>query len=739
MGRCHNPGPPTDRLHGDQPGKLPPQRAVRRTLSVSLYVSRSWHRRHTALQHFVAAEPGRQQVAVTTTRTEPMARRRAARRLRAAATAVVMLTTVPLTVTPLGAQTDGDGSAVPTLISEGTVTVTILHNNDGESKLLPDVESGFPGVARFVAAMRELQDAATGPVVTLTSGDNFLASLELGVSLDREGPMYDSAALSGIYDAMALGNHDFDFGPDVTARFIEGFDPPIPFLSANIDVSAEPALAALAERGLVAPSTVIETGGERIGVIGAVTPWLPNISSPRKVVVSAVLEAVQAEADRLEADGVNKIVLVSHLQDVNEEVALVGELGGVDVVIAGGGDDLLANPGDTCQPDEEPVSAYPMWVDDAVGSQVPVVTAPGAYRCIGKLEVTFDADGNVTAAAGASIGVALDRDPDATVQADVVEPLTAEVALVGSTALGTSDVELEGRKPVVRTQSTNVGSLMADALRVRSAHLAPGFGVAAPQVAVTNGGGLRNDSVIGAGAVSVGTTWAIAPFNNVLVAAEVPRDTLAELLERALSALPRASGQFPHISGMTVTYDPHGVGQGIDRDGDCGLIEPAGTRLREVTLDDGTKIVTGGEVVPGDPVALATLDFLANGGDCYPFDDLTFTRLGVTYQQALADYIAEDLNGMISAEQYPVDGGNRVMALASEEAPDDEADEGDDMLYTVQPGDFLWKIAAAHLGHGARWPLIFEANEGREQAYGGALTDPDVILVGWVLRIPLVG
>jgi len=661
--------------------------------------------------------------------------------VRWAAAAIAMLLAVPLAALPSGAQADDDGGAAPTLISAGPVTLTILHNNDGESKLLPDVESGFPGVSRFVAAMRELQAAAAeaGPAVTLTSGDNFLASLELGVSLDREGPMYDSVALSGIYDAMALGNHDFDFGPDVTARFIEGFDPPIPFLSANIDVSAEPELAALAARGLVAPSTVIETGGERIGVIGAVTPWLPNISSPRRAVVSAVLPAVQAEADRLAADGVNKIILVSHLQDVNEEVALVGELKGVDVVIAGGGDDLLANPGDTCQPDEEPVAPYPMWADDAAGSRVPVVTAPGAYRCIGKLEVTFDADGNVTAAAGASIGVALDRDPDATVQADVVEPLTAEVALVGSTALGTSDVELEGRKPVLRSQSTNVGSLMADALRVRGAHLASGFGVAAPQVAVTNGGGLRNDSVIGAGTVSVGTTWDIAPFNNVLVTAEVPRATLAELLERALSALPRASGQFPHVSGMTVVYDPDGTGQGIDRDGNCGLIEPAGTRLREVILDDGTQIVTDGEVVPGDPVALATVDFLAGGGDCYPLGDIAFTRLGVTYQQALADYIVEDLSGMISAEQYPADGGNRVMESASDEAPDGDADDGDYMLYTVQPGDFLWKIAAARLGHGARWPLIFEANEGREQAYGGALTDPDVILVGWLLRIPLVG
>ncbi len=676
-------------------------------------------------------------MAVSETGSDHIRRRSGARRWRSFGAVAAVLLAVPLAATPVAAQADGpvgpDGAgAVPTLISVDTgesVRLTILHNNDGESKLLPSAESGFPGVARFVAEMRELQAAAAndGPVVTLTSGDNFLASLELGVSLEREGPMYDSVALSGVYDAMALGNHDFDFGPDVTARFIEGFDPPIPFLSANIDVSAEPALAALADRGLVAPSTVIETGGERIGVIGAVTPWLPNISSPRNVVVSAVLPAVQAEADRLAADGVNKIILVSHLQDVNEEIALVAVLTGVDVVIAGGGDDLLANAGDTCQPDEEPVAPYPMWVADASGTQVPVVTAPGGYRCIGKLAVTFDADGNVTAATGSSIGIALDREPDATVQTDVVEALTSQVALVDSVEIGTSEVELEGRRSVLRTQSSNIGSLMADALRVRGARLAPNFGVAPPQVAVSNGGGLRNDSVIPAGAVSVGTTWDIAPFNNVLVTGTVSRATLAELLERAVSGLPGASGQFPHVSGMTVVYDPLGNAQGIDRDGDCGLTEPTGNRVRSVTLDDGTQLVRDGEVVPGDPIALATVDFLANGGDCYPLGEIAFTRLGVTYQQALSDYIAEDLNGVIGADQYPIDGGDRVHAAEPGELQFD---------YVVQPGDTLQQLARRYLGDPRAWPEIFEANRGSVQPYGRTFTDPDLIGVGWTLRLP---
>lgn len=672
-------------------------------------------------------------MAVPPMRSDHDRRRPRLRRSRRFATVAAVLLAAPLVATPVSAQAGEveDPVAEPTLISEdagASVTLTVLHNNDGESKLLGDAESGFPGVARFVAAMRELQAAAAGPVVTLMSGDNFLASLELAVSLDREGPMYDSVALSGVYDAMALGNHDFDFGPDVTARFIEGFDPPIPFLSANIDVSAEPALAALAARGLVAPSTVVETGGERIGVIGAVTPWLPNISSPRNVVVSAVLPAVQAEADRLAADGVHKIILVSHLQDVNEEVALVAELTGVDVVIAGGGDDLLANSGDTCQPDEEPVSPYPMWVDDASSTPVPVVTAPGGYRCIGKLEVTFDADGNVTAATGSSIGVALDREPDPAVQADVVEPLTSEVALVDSTQIGTSEVALEGRKQVLRTQSTNIGSLMADALRAHAIAHAPSFAAQVPHVAVVNGGGLRNDSVISPGPVAVGTTWDIAPFNNLVVVGTISRETLVDLLERALDTVPAAAGQFPHVSGMTVVYYPGAPPVSIDRDGDCRNWDSYwGGRVYSVTLDDGTEIVRDWTVVEGEPVTIATVDFLANGGDCYPLGDIEFTRLGLTYQQALATYVAAGLDGFISAERYPIDGGQRVRAAQADELLVD---------YVVQPGDTLREVARWHFGDPNAWPKIFEANRDKPQPYGGALTDPDFVLVGWTLRVP---
>lgn len=606
-------------------------------------------------------------------------------------------------------------------------TLTILHNNDGESKLLPDEEAGFPGAARFAAFLKGRQAAAAeagNGVITLTSGDNFLASQELAISLDREGPWYDAVALSGLYDAMALGNHDFDFGPENAARFISGFDPAVPFLSANLDFSGSPAMTALAEQGRVAASAVVETGGERIGVIGAVTQQLPNISSPGVVKVSDVLTAVKREADRLTGDGVNKIILISHLQDVNEELELVGQLSDVDVVIAGGGDDLLANEGDTCLPDEEAVHPYPIIRTDSDGAQTPVITAPGGYRCLGELNVVFDADGKMVSAEGSSHGVGFDVTPDGTVQAQVVDPLQAAVAEIDNTVIGTSEVDLDGRRSMVRTTSTNQGNLHADALRAAAVELAPMFGAEAPDVAIQNGGGIRNDAVIPAGEITLGDTWDIAPFRNFLVVAEVSRETLHVLLEQAVDRIPGAGGQFAQISGMTLTYDPSAPAREINRDGACELTGDAGSRVQQVTLDDGTEIVRDGKVVPGPTVGLATINFLAGGGDCYPLADVEFTQLGISYQAALADYIREDLSGLVTAEAYPEGGAGRITAA---EPP---------VEYKVRPGDSLRRIARNQWGDESRWPEIFAANRGAPQPYGGSLRNPDLIRIGWTLVIP---
>lgn len=570
--------------------------------------------------------------------------------------------------------------------SDPAFTLTVIHNNDGESKLLADTESGYPGISRFVAEIKRTQAVAaekSDGVITLTSGDNFLASKEFNTSLQRNeadgSPYYDSVALSGLYDALALGNHDFDFGPDVAAEFISGFDPAVTFLSANIDYSAEPELQALAEEGRLAKSKVFTYDDTKVGVIGAVTTQLPNISSPRGVVLSDVAEAVNAEAARLTEEGVGIIILISHLQSVQEDLDLVPQLSGIDVAIAGGGDELLTNDHSDCLPDEESFGSYPLTAENADGDTVTVVTGPGGYRCYGSLDLGFDSEGKIVSYLGGLNGVPLDGEQDTDVKAAVEDPLAEALSELSNNVIAQSEVDLNGVRGNVRTKETNVGNLMADATLWNAKRLAEAYDAPVSQVGLQNGGGIRNDSVISAGDVTMSDTFDMAPFSNFIVVLEVPRETFHVMLEQAVDGLPGARGQFAQLAGMKLVIDPSADAREIDREGDCSLTGNAGSRVISATLDDGTEIVKDGEVVPGDPVVLATINFLANGGDCYPLGDIEATSLGITYQASLAQYISEGLDGQITADDYPSGGEGRIVQIASEEpaaAPSVEGSTG---------------------------------------------------------------
>jgi len=619
----------------------------------------------------------------------------------------LILSAFSINALPVGAQ----GGA-------GNFTLTILHNNDGESRLLNaggDI-TDFGGVARFAALVDKLRaEAVAGSgsngVVVLSSGDNFLAGPEFDASLSKGVPFYDSTAIRLIgYDAMAIGNHEFDFGPDVLADFIEGIGGTLPFVSANLDFTGEPRLQALVDQGTIVKSLVIEEPSQsrvvgratwagilftlfveeenqQIGIVGATTPRLPFISSPRDVQVDPdVAGAIQAEIDALQARGVNKIILISHLQDINEDLALAEQLTGVDVMIAGGGDELLASEDTLLVPgDEEPFGPYPLIATGADGVQIPVVTTPGDYKYVGRLVVTFNSQGQIIAiddgsglvrVAGGDNPDAIEPDPE--LEAQVVAPVQAHVAELANTVIADSEVALEGRRePGVRTMETNIGNLMADALLWQANQLAADFGGQPADIALQNGGGIRNNTLIPAGSITEFDTFSIAPFSNlVAVVYDIPPDQFKEIMENAVSAVETADGRFAQIAGFKLSYDLAGTPQVLDENGN---VTTPGTRVQEIILDDGTALVQDGTVVEGAPsVNIATIDFLARGGDQYPFRDAPFTSLGVSYQQALSNYIATALAGQISADQYPEGGEGRISQVTVETMIADQETETDD-------------------------------------------------------------
>lgn len=625
--------------------------------------------------------------------------RSAFKRLLALGAAVAMILALVAAAGPADArrgppnETGSAGMARPADVTpEADVWLTLLHNNDAESALLPTEIDGQPfgGVANFATLVDQLRDSALDQstfkgakdaALLVSSGDNFLASAQWQASLEKGVPYYDAIAMDMIgYDAVAIGNHDFDFGPDVFENFVESFTTGTPFLSANLDFTNEPGLQELRDDGRIADSIIVKQRGERFGIIGATTEFLPVISSPRDVIVEEVLAEVQAEVDALEDQGVNKIILISHLQSIGEDQDLAADLDGVDIMVAGGGDELLANEGDLLVPgDEEAIfGPYPTIVRDSNGTEVPVVTTSGAYRYLGRLVVSFDHEGNLMEIHDSSGPVRVTSgdfadavSPDPQIQEAVVDPVAEFVEALSETVVAQTEVPLNSRRGVVddnspptvvetpgeRVSETNLGNLAADALLWQATDLAAEFGTPVPDVAFQNGGGIRQPDDLLFPAATPGSPEDVTrldinnqfPFPNfVTVLPDVPLSQIKVILENAVSRVEFVDGRFAQVSGLTFHWDSTGTSN-VDR-------------VTEIAIG-GTTVFDDGWLVDENTttVDVATIDFLATGGDDYDFGGASFERLGVTYEQAVLNYLSEQLGGVITQAEYPNVTGTRVI------------------------------------------------------------------------------
>jgi 5'-nucleotidase len=511
----------------------------------------------------------------------------------------------------------------------------------------------------------------------LNSGDNFLAGTTFEASRQEGAPFYDARFVKMLrYDALAIGNHEFDFGPEVFAEFVEGVQrkkKTTRFVSANLDYSAEPSLAPFIGEELVG-STIIHEKGHKIGVVGLTTDSLPSISSPGFVEVSSELAALaQAQIDRVIDKGAKIVILVSHLQGLESEIALVAELRGVDVVIGGGGDEILADESTQLVPgDEDDIfGEYPQMATSADGIEVPVVTTPGNYRYVGVLEVTFDIWGNVTKidTEDSGIKVVTDTGPEAVKKAKKVKrrierPVAAFVEDLATTVVGTSEVDLDCERTEVRGVESNCANLIADAHLATGVANAPGLGLDVPQFALQNGGGIRGEIDQAVGPISIADTFRLQPFGNfVAIAEDVPAEAVRQIIEEGAIRLPASGdGGFTHVSdGTTVVIDSSFPAR--DADQNTGEEIAPGQRVRELVLADGTVVVTGG-VTQDVTVDLVQLNFSIGGGDAQPdltdIPGVTVTILPVSDQQSLQNYIEDNLGGVVSAADYARGGEGRL-------------------------------------------------------------------------------
>lgn len=568
------------------------------------------------------------------------------------------------------------------------LTLTLIHFNDGESKL---VNAGkgledFGGIARFSSLINKIKtdienDTSPHCCITVSSGDNFLAGPEFDVSLKKGVPYYDAMAIDMIgIDAMALGNHDFDFGPVVLAYFIKSFTlSNTVFLSSNLDFSGEPTLQVLADSGKIARSIVVTRDNHVFGIIGLDTPNLPFISSPRNVkVLTNIVSCVQKEVDLFETKGINKIILLSHLQGIKEDIELVKKVRGVDIVVSGGGDELLANTENVLIShdteskkiiEEEIYGPYPILVKDSENRNVPLVTTTGEYRYVGLLRVSFDKNGEIMGVDKSSGPVRVANEkykdgvkPDSGIVKQVIVPLKHALNILNNKVIGTSCIDLDGNRMNVRSRETSLGNLAAEALLWSARRMASEYNAKHPDIAMINGGSIRMS--IAAGQVTELDVFNVCPFSSLITLVEdVSPEVFKNLLENAYSKIDAegkiegasGTGRFAQIAGFHVVYNSE---------------RKPGDRIKEVRLDINKPIVLNYEVVENAPsVNLATTNFLARGGDQWKVGKRKRVNIGITNRHAIAEYIKAQkseggLNGKITSAEYPDSGLQRILRIS---------------------------------------------------------------------------
>ncbi|GFE65461.1 bifunctional metallophosphatase/5'-nucleotidase [Litoreibacter roseus] len=493
-------------------------------------------------------------------------------------------------------------------LAQAEYSLTILHTNDFHARFEPiskydsgcsaeDNDAGecFGGSARLVTAVTEARSRSNNSIL-VDGGDQFQGTLFYTY---YKGAMTAEMMNKLGYDGMTVGNHEFDDGPEVLAGFMDAVE--FPVLMSNGDVTQEPALA-----DRLMKSTVIERGGEKIGLIGLTPENTDELASPGpNVTFSDPVAAAQGEVDKLTAEGVNKIIVLSHSGfEVDKRIA--AETTGIDVIVGGHSNTLLSNT------QERAVDVYPVMVGETA-----IVQAYAYGKFLGELNVTFDDAGVLTEAVGEPLIIDSQVAEDSTTKERIAE-MSAPLDEIRNKVVASTAASIEGNRDVCRVQECEMGNLVADAMldRVKDQGVS---------IAIANSGGIR--ASIDAGEVTMGEVLTVLPFQNTLSTFEISGQGLIDALENGVSEVEEVGGRFPQVAGLKFIWDPS---------------KPAGEgRITEVMVegDDGFAPLDVAKVY-----SVVTNNFVRNGGDGYKMfstDGLNAYDFGPDLADVMAEYLAE--------------------------------------------------------------------------------------------------
>ncbi|MBN8191178.1 5'-nucleotidase C-terminal domain-containing protein [Bacillus sp. NTK074B] len=480
----------------------------------------------------------------------------------------------------------------------GSLHLTILYTND--------VHSHLENVPYLHTAIKE-ERKKDGDALLLDAGDVFSGTLFFNEYLGQA----DAEFMNEIgYDAMTLGNHEFDKGSEVLANFIRKLS--FPVVSSNVDVRLDPNLAPFmksgipeqAENGKIYPSIIQTVKGIKIGIIGLTTEDTAFLSAPDKKIVfqDAEKKAIE-EVAKLQAMGVNHIVLLSHL-GVRQDKVLAQKVKGIDIIVGGHSHTRLETP----------------LVYNLKSEPTLIVQADEYGKSLGKLTAVFSGRGVLTEWDGELLDVlAKDQkgkdvyppDPGAEKR---LEELRKPIEKVKGMEVGSTNISLNGNRRDVRTKETNLGNLITDAMLEKANQYAP------TDIAFQNGGGIR--SSISAGNITMGEVLEVLPFGNTLVTLNMTGEEILLALEHSVADLDGEAGQFLQVSGMTYRFDPS---------------KPIGDRITDVEIQGAT-------LDRSKMYRVAVNAFLAGGGDGYTVlkkakENGRISELHLNLYEVLSEYL----------------------------------------------------------------------------------------------------
>ncbi|WP_318503012.1 5'-nucleotidase C-terminal domain-containing protein [Bacillus sp. T3] len=501
-------------------------------------------------------------------------------------------------------------------VEEGPFTMSLLHVNDSHAYV-----EQFP---RLISAVNELRSQKENSLL-LHAGDVFSGTLYFRRYLGL-ADLYFMNQLG--FDAMTLGNHEFDKDSATLANFIK--QAKFPIVSSNVNMTNDSELGPLFknsvggtnEQGEIFPAIIKEVDGEEVGIFGLTTEDTSFLANPGdNIKFEDSVQKANETVALLEAQGVDKIIALSHL-GYQSDLDLAKEVNGIDVIVGGHSHTKLDAP---------------VVIEKAEPTLI--VQANEYLKYLGVLDVTFDEKGVIADYAG-ELKPLSNYPEDAEAKAKV-EEYKAPLTELQKQVVGSTSVALNGERGDVRSKETNLGNLIADGMVAKANEFIPTY------IAMQNGGGIR--ASINQGDITLGEVLTVLPFGNNLVTLDLTGAEILAALEHSVST-PGAGG-FMQVSGLKFKYDP---------------AKPVGDRVWDVEAltADGYE-----ELKPDKTYRIATNAFTADGGDGYSMfktakDQGRITELYIVDFEVFTSYLEK------SNPVSPVVEGRIVQQVEDSVAPD---------------------------------------------------------------------